>query len=90
VIDTTNFSTRNNFMGSADHLHLVERLTRISQDRLDYQITVDDPTTWTHPWTAVIRLRPSDEKLFEYACHEGNVEIVRNMLAGARARERNR
>jgi hypothetical protein len=90
VIDTTNFSSRNNFMGSAEHLHLVERLTRIAKDRLDYEITVEDPTTWTRPWTAVIRLRPSDERLYEYACHEGNFEIVRDMLAGARARERDR
>jgi hypothetical protein len=90
VIDTTNFSPRNNFMGSAEHLHLVERLTRVAENRLDYEITVEDPTTWTRPWTAVIRLKPSDEKLYEYACHEGNIEIIRDMLAGARARERAR
>lgn len=90
VIDTTNFSPRNNFMGSADHLHLVERLTRVTENRLDYTITIDDPTTWTAPWTAVVRLKPTNEKLYEYACHEGNTEIVRNMLLGARARERAR
>ena len=57
VVDTTNFSARSDFMGSSDHLHLVERFTRIASDRVDYQITVDDPTTWTAPWTAVIRLK---------------------------------
>jgi hypothetical protein len=90
VVDTTNFSARNNFMGSSDQLHLVERFTRVASDRIDYQITVHDPTTWTTPWTAVIRLKQSAERLYEYACHEGNYEIVRDMLAAARAREQAR
>jgi hypothetical protein len=90
VVDTTNFSERNNFMGSTDHLHLVERLTRIAPDRIDYAITIDDPTTWTKPWTAVIRLKRSTQRLFEYACHEGNLEIVRGMFAAARAKESGR
>jgi hypothetical protein len=90
VIETTNFSPRSNFMGSAEHLHLVERLTRIAPDRIDYEITVDDRTTWTQPWTAVIRLKRTAQRLFEYACHEGNYEIVRGMFAAARAREQGR
>ena len=90
VVDTTNFSAKNNFMGSSDRLHLVERFTPVALDRIDYQITIDDPTTWTAPWTAVIRLKRSTDRLFEYACHEGNHEIIRNMLAGARAGERGR
>src|SRR6266487_1187355 len=77
VVDTTNFSASNNFMGSSDHLHLVERLTRVSPDRIDYEITVDDATTWTKPWTAIIRLKQSAARLYEYACHEGNYEIMR-------------
>jgi hypothetical protein len=85
VVDTTNFSPKSDFMGSSDHLHLVERFTRVAADRIDYQITVDDPATWTKPWTVVIRLKQSAERLYEYACHEGNYEILRNMLAGARA-----
>jgi hypothetical protein len=88
VVDTTNFSRRSNFMGSSDHLHLTERLTRVSADRLDYQITIDDPTTWTAPWTVVIRLKRSAERLFEYACHEGNYEILRDMFAAARVRDK--
>ena len=90
VVDTTNFTSRNNFMGSSDHLHLVERFTRVAPDRLDYEITIDDPTTWTKPWTAVIRLKQSSERLFEYACHEGNYEVVRDMFAAARASDKNR
>jgi len=88
VVDTTNFSAQNDFMGASDRLHLVERLTRVSPERLDYAITVDDPTTWTKPWTSVIRLKRSSERLYEYACHEGNYEIVRDMFAAARAGEK--
>jgi hypothetical protein len=87
IVDTTNFSASNNFMGSSDHLHLVERFTRVASDRIDYEITIDDPTTWTKPWTAVIRLKKSGERLFEYACHEGNYEILRDIFAAARARD---
>ena len=90
VVDTTNFLARSDFMGSSDHLHLVERFTRVAPDRIDYEITVDDPTMWAKPWTALIRLKQSDARLYEYACHEGNHEIVRDMLAGARASEKNR
>jgi hypothetical protein len=90
VVDTTNFSARNNFMGSSDQLHLVERFTRVAADRIDYQITIDDPTTWTKPWTAIIRLKQSAERLYEYACHEGNFEILRDMFAGARLNDKPR
>lgn len=90
VVDTTNFSARSDFMGSSDHLHLVERFTRAAPDRIDYQITVDDPTTWMKPWTAVIRLTQSASRLYEYACHEGNYEILRGIFAGARANEKGR
>jgi len=77
-------------MGSSDHLHLVERFTRVASDRVDYQITVDDPTTWTKPWTAVIRLKQSAGRLYEYACHEGNNEILRGIFAASRAKETGR
>jgi hypothetical protein len=87
VVDTTNFSTQTDFMGASDQLHVVERLTRVASDRIDYQITIDDPTTWTKPWTAVIRLKRSDARLYEYACHEGNLEIIRDMFAAARAKD---
>jgi hypothetical protein len=90
VVDTTNFSARNNFMGSTDQLHLIERFTRVAPDRIDYAITVDDPATWTRRWTAVIRLKHSAQRLYEYACHEGNYEIVRGMFAAARARDAGR
>ena len=87
VIDTTNFSAKSEFMGAHDKLHLVERLTRTSADILDYEFTVDDATTWTRPWTAMIPLMHKDERIFEYACHEGN-DAIPDMLRGHRFEER--
>ena len=80
VVDTTNFSPKDNFLGSAENLHLVERFTRIAADEIRYEITIDDLTTWTQPWTAVLRLKHTDEKLYEVACHEGNFEVMEDML----------
>ena len=87
VIDTTNFSTKSEFMGSHEHLHLVERLTRASANVLNYEFTVDDPTTWTRPWTAMIPLQRSRTPMYEYACHEGNLGLS-GILSGTRAEER--
>ena len=50
-----------------------------------YEITIDDPTTWTRPWTAMIRLRQTDERLYEFACHEGNADTEAGILLGAHA-----
>ena len=87
VVDTTNFTVRNNFMGSSDRLHLVERFTRVDKDTLRYEFTVDDPATWTKSWTLMIPLKHSDEAIYEYACHEGNTGLE-GILAGARAEEK--
>jgi hypothetical protein len=88
VVETTNFSPRSFFMGSADGLHLIERFTRTSASTMDYEVTVSDPTTWTKPWTALVRLKSTDERLIEFACHEGNHHVVRGILGGARAEEK--
>ena len=88
VVDTTNFSPQSDFMGSAENLHLTERFRRTAADTLEYEITLDDPTTWTRPWTAVIRLRRTPIPLYEVACHEGNFYTMEGMLRGARAEER--
>jgi hypothetical protein len=74
-------------MGSHDALRLTERLTRVSQDVLNYEFTVNDPTLWTKPWTAMIPLKYKNELIYEYACHEGNSAIP-NMLSGHRFEER--
>jgi hypothetical protein len=85
VVDTTNFSPQSNFMGAAANLHLVERFTRVGADALDYEITVDDPTTWTKRWTVLIHLKRTPEKIYEYACHEGNFSTMEGILGAARA-----
>jgi hypothetical protein len=80
IVDTTNFSPQDDFMGSAENLHLVERFSRVAADEIRYEISVDDLTTWTKPWTAVLRLKHTDEKIFELACHEGNFRVMEDML----------
>ena len=88
VVDTTNFSPKSLFMGSAENLHMVERFTRVDADTIDYELTLDDPTTWTKAWTALIHLTRSDAKMYEVACHEGNHYSMQGTLAGARAAEK--
>ena len=88
VVETTNFSPEGNVMGSTEHLHLVERFTRVAPDKINYELTLNDPTAWTIPWTAVIRLKQSSDAIYEYACHEGNYEVIRGILAGARVQEK--
>ena len=85
VIETANFSSRSNFLGAAENLHLVERLTRVASDAIRYEVTVDDPTTWARPWTAAVRLKRQDANIYEFACHEGNGDIMLSILAIARA-----
>ncbi|HJZ73843.1 MAG TPA: hypothetical protein VKE51_19025 [Vicinamibacterales bacterium] len=89
VVDTTNFTAKTGFRGSSDQLHLVERFTRTGPDTLRYEYTVDDPATFTKPWTAVLPMTKSDERLFEYACHEGNYALP-DILRGARYQEKQR
>jgi len=87
VVDTTNFTGLTvNFRGSGEKLHLVERFTRISNDTILYQFTVDDPTTWARPWTAEIPLTKTEGPVYEWACHEGNT-MISNILRGARVAE---
>ena len=86
VVETTNFSDKNSFRGSGPHMRLTERFRRVDADTLLYQFTVDDPETFTRPWTAEIPLNRTPGPIFEYACHEGNYAL-RNVLAGARAQE---
>ena len=87
VVDTTNFTQRTAFQGSSSALHVVERFTRVSADRILYQFTVDDPNTWTRPWSAEIPMIATKGPLYEYACHEGNYGMP-DTLRGARFAER--
>ena len=86
VVDTTNFNDKTNFQGSTASLHVVERFRRVSADRILYQFTVEDPATWTRPWSAEIPMLQTDGRLFEYACHEGNYGME-GILKGARTEE---
>jgi hypothetical protein len=75
VVDTTNFTDRTNFRGSTDALHVVERFTPIDANTIRYRFTVEDPTTWTRPWTGEVNLRKFPDPIFEYACNEGNHDL---------------
>jgi hypothetical protein len=86
VVDTINFSVAN-FRGASPQMHLVERFTRRDADTLIYEFTVEDPSTWSRPWTVQLPMSKSDEPMFEYACHEGNY-AMEGMLSGARAKEK--
>ena len=86
VVDTTNFTNRTAFMGSTENLHVVERFTRVDEDTILYEFTIDDPATWVRPWTAQQPLTKINGPIFEYACHEGNLGLP-NTLSGARAAE---
>jgi hypothetical protein len=87
VVDTTNFHRGTSLAGSTATMHLVERFTRIDAGMLLYEFTVNDPSTWTKPWTAQLSMKKSQDQIYEYACHEGNYAML-NMLAGARTREK--
>lgn len=90
VIDVANFSGKTNFRGSTDNLHLVERWTRTGPETLEYRVTIDDPTTWTKPWTAVQEWTKQGDQFNriykEPRCVEGNYSVF-GWLAGARAKE---
>jgi hypothetical protein len=85
VVDTVNL--KNSFRGASDQLHLIERFTRVGPTTIHYQVTVDDPTTWSSKWTFMIPLKHTDDHIYEYACHEGNSSLA-GILAGARADEK--
>jgi hypothetical protein len=92
VVDTTNFTARTNYQGSMSNLHLVERFTRTGPDEIMYRVTIEDPETFTRPWTIEVPYTRADERknqVFESACHEGNYALT-SILAGARASERER
>jgi hypothetical protein len=89
VVDVANFSERTSFRRSGDRLHLTERYVRIDRETVRVEITIDDPTTWTRPWTIAVtgKKDPAYSMIYEYACHEGNYSLA-NILRGARAHER--
>lgn len=85
VVDTTNFND-NPAIGATRNLHVVERFKRIDAKSLLYGFTVEDPTVWTKPWSGEILWPVTEQRIFEYACHEGNYSFS-GILKGARLLE---
>ena len=91
VVDVTNFSPKFSFLDARENLHIVERWTRVDSKTIEYAVTIDDPTTWTKPWTVKQELVEQDGQAnriyYEPRCHEGNFGLP-TMLLGARIEER--
>ena len=85
VVETTNFKA--GFRGASENMRLIERFRLADANTLVYEYAVDDPTTFTRPWTAQFPMRRTDARIYEYACHEGNYAMA-NALRGARAAEK--
>jgi len=86
VVETTNFNDRTRFRNSTPALKVIEKFTRTDADTVDYTFTVDDPNTWTRPWTASVPLRKVPGPIYEYACHEGNYGLP-NILRAQRVED---
>ena len=92
VVETTNYRPSEGAIipflsgGGTELRRIVERFTRVNPDTLQWAITFEDPATWTQPWTAVMMMSSTNEALFEYACHEGNIGME-GILAGTRELE---
>ena len=88
VIETTNFRADARWLSALnpENVTLVERLTRIDQDTVLYEYTMNDPETWTRPWTVQLPMTKLDGFMYEYACHEGNYALKFQLMA-SRARD---
>jgi hypothetical protein len=87
IVETTNIDPRYSYRGSSPALRLVERFQRTSPGVLNYQVTLNDPATFTRPWTIELPARRADGPIYEYGCHEGN-HGLEGILRGHRAEER--
>lgn len=92
VVETTNYRTNEGNIpvfftgGGTENRRIVERFNRAGPDTVRWQVTLEDPATWTQPWTAVMMLSRTEDAMFEYACHEGNIGL-HGILAGTRVLE---
>jgi len=86
VIETQNFYYYANYNGATQNMKLVERISWVDENTLDYDFTIDDPDTWTQPWSARLPLSRSADPVYEYACHEGNHGLA-GVMAGWRRYE---
>jgi hypothetical protein len=93
VVETTNFHPQQSLRSSLEHrfygsqqMHVTERFTRVADDVILYQFTVDDPQNYTQTWSGELPMNLTDDHVYEYACHEGNYALP-GILAGARRAE---
>ncbi len=86
VVDTTNFNDTPALFGATRNLHVIERFKRLDDRTLLYRFTVEDPTVWTTSWTGEMVWPVTENRIYEYACHEGNYSFT-NILRGARLLE---
>lgn len=96
VVETANIDSRasalqpwslfSSHVGSGEGLTLVERFTRVGEDRLEYEVEVNDPKMYTRPWTVAFPFEALNDIMYEYACHEGNEGMI-GILAGGRAED---
>src|SRR6266571_1099534 len=91
VVDVTNFSSKSDFMGSRENRHLVERWTRTGPNTLEYVVTIEDPSTWTKPWTVKqeysMQSNEANRIYYEPRCHEGNFGMPA-LLSGGRVKDK--
>jgi hypothetical protein len=88
VVDPTNYVANATRVGATEKLRTTEKFRRVAEDTLEYYVTFDDPAAWSRPWTLMIPLKRTGERMFEFACHEGNYSMPA-ILRGAREQERN-
>jgi hypothetical protein len=96
IVETTNFTNDTNFRGpprttrqditTSTELQVTERFTLVDRDTIRYEFTVNDPATWTRPWSGEVPMRRIEGPIYEYACHEGNYGLA-NILRAARLQE---
>ena len=89
MVESTNFRDRSAYQNpDPDRLRLLERFTHTGPNTMRWQVTVDDPTTWTKPWTFAMPLTLDNSQPFQaYECHEGNYGVP-NILSATRAEEK--
>jgi hypothetical protein len=85
VVETTNFTGASAYRNAnAETFRVIERFTRVAPDRIEWTATLDDPKTWTRPWTIAMPLTADSNQIFPFECHEHNYGL-RNILSAARA-----
>jgi hypothetical protein len=88
VVETANYKPRSFMSTSSEQLHVVERFSQTGPHTLKYEMTINDPGTWTRPWNLMIPLSRADHPMYEYGCHEGNYGMTESWLEPCRGARR--